>query len=89
MSTLQAQIRELLRESEDGMTPSEIGETLRRNAGHIHNVLETMAKIDAYIDRWVPCRCPGGFSPVWMVVAPPENAPRPDPRPAMKWPANK
>lgn len=87
MTTTQSQIRELLRKSEDGLTPPEIGKALRRRPGHVHNILTVMGKIDAYIDRWVPCPCPGGYSPVWMVTeAPPVDAPRPDPRPGMKWP---
>ncbi len=88
MSTTQAQIRELLRakENEDGLTAAEIEKILNKRSGHVHAVLEVMEKIDAYIDRWIPCRCPGGYSPVWSVVTPPESAPRPDPRPAMKWP---
>ena len=89
MTTLQAQIRQLLRESEDGLTPSDIGKILHRKPGLVHSVLETMSRIDAYIDRWEPCPCPGGYSAVWMVVTPPESAPRPDPRPAMKFPERK
>ena len=90
MTTTQTQIRELLREAEDGLTPPQIGKILRRKPGHVHDILETMSHIDAYIDRWEPCACPGGFSPVWMVTpAPPVNAPRPDPRPSMKFPKEK
>lgn len=84
--TTQDQIRALLREADDGLTPPEIGKILHRKPGHVHDILETMNKSDAYIDRWVPCPCPGGFTPVWMVVTPPPNAPRPDPRPSMKFP---
>jgi hypothetical protein len=90
MTTTQTQIRELLRESEDGLTPPEIGKILNRKSGHVHDILETMSHIDAYIDRWEPCPCPGGFSAVWMVTpAPPKSAPRPDPRPPMKFPERK
>ena len=89
MTTTQTQIRQLLRESEDGLTPPEIGKILRRKSGHVHDILTTMSHIDAYVDRWEPCPCPGGYSPVWMVVVPPESAPRPDPRPAMKFPERK
>lgn len=86
MNTTQAQIRKLLRNSEDGLTPPEIGKILHRKSGHVHKILEVMEKIDAYVDRWEPCPCPGGFSPVWMVVTPPQSCPRPDPRPSMKFP---
>jgi hypothetical protein len=91
VSTTQTQIRELLRakENEDGLTPPQIGKILRRKPGHVHDILETMSHIDAYIDRWEPCPCPGGYSPVWMVVQPPESAPRPDPRLPMKFPKEK
>jgi len=91
MSTLQAQIRALLREkeNEDGLTPNQIGKTLRRKPGHVYSVLEAMEKIDAYVDRWLPEICPGGYTPVWCVVVPPERAPRPDPREPRKWPERK
>lgn len=88
-STLQARIRSLLRrpEHEDGLTPAQITEILRSKLNHVHSVLHTMERIDAYVDRWVPGLCPGGYIAVWTVTpAPPESAPRPDPRPSMKWP---
>lgn len=81
--TLQARIRELLRSKagEDGMTPSEIAEALGSTPSHVHSVLATMEKIDAYIDRWVDAFCPGGYTAYWMVTpAPPPHAPKPEPR---------
>ena len=87
--SLQAQIRELLRHKdyEDGLTPTQIANALGSKPSHVHGVLETMEKIDAYVDRWIPALCPGGYVAVWTVTpAPPPHAPRPDPRPPQKWP---
>lgn len=85
--TLQQRIRKLLRGADDGMTPSEIADALGSTSSHVHAVLHTMEKIDAYVDRWIEAKCPGGYMAYWMVTpAPPPSAPRPEPREPRKWP---
>jgi len=72
-----AMLRRLLREHSDGLTFVEIGELLNldhRSKLSIRTMIDRMP--DAYIDRW---RLVGKFEyiPVWCVVVPPENCPKP------------
>lgn len=73
------EIRDLLRESPDGLTCSEIKQRLPKISSDdtIRNCLERMP--DAYIDRWAdPVR--GQWQAVWCVVVPPEDCPYPTER---------
>jgi len=65
-----ARLRELLRANPDGMTVLQMRVALSGLHKSIAAALHRMP--DAYIDRWQsPVR------PVWCVVVPPENCPRP------------
>ena len=67
-------IRELLRQNDDGLTIEDIATQLAMHADACRRVLPEMP--DAYVDRWVgPFR--GQYQAVWCVVVPPENCPRP------------
>lgn len=67
-------LRELLRQSPDGMTTALLHDATGIRADTIGNTLASMP--DAYIDRWTwPYR--GQWAAVWCVVVPPENCPRP------------
>jgi hypothetical protein len=65
-----ARLRVLLRANPDGMTTGEMYAALGGLQKSIAAALLRMP--DAYVDRWQsPVR------PVWCVVVPPENCPRP------------
>jgi len=79
MKKLQEQVRELLRKNEDGLTVPEIARAL----GPTQNPRAVRAELinamgDAYIDRYTQSAAGGQYSPVWCVVAVPENCPMPD-----------
>lgn len=72
------EIRDLLRNRLDGLTPAEILRNIPNISREdtIRRCLESMP--DAYIDRWT--KTDGGrgqYSAVWCVVVPPENCPHP------------
>ena len=68
-------IRELLRQTPDGMTVNQLSDATGTRSDTLSNTLDAMP--DAYIDRWTgPYR--GQWAAVWCVVVPPGNCPRPD-----------
>jgi hypothetical protein len=68
------QVRALLRANSDGLTLTQINESLKRNEANLRVVLRSMP--DSYIDRWEP-RKRKAHAAVWCVVVPPEDCPRP------------
>ena len=70
-------IRILLQKYPDGLTSTEIGELTEKNRDAIKRAL--MGMPDAYIDRWTSRK--GHWAPVWCVIVPPENCPKPKERP--------
>jgi hypothetical protein len=70
------EIRNLLRQCDDGMATSSIAEYFGASQDVIRNSLIQMP--DAYIDRWIQKRAARGqFEAVWCIVIPPENCPHP------------
>jgi biotin operon repressor len=68
-------IREVLLESEDGMTLQEIADKLGCGYKSIQKTIKVIWGV--YIDRWMgPNR--GQYEAVYMCVEIPENAPRPN-----------
>ena len=75
MKTHATRIRELLRQTTDGMTICQLSDATGARKDTLDNALAAMP--DAYIDRWTgPYR--GQWAAVWCVVVPPANCPRPD-----------
>jgi hypothetical protein len=70
-------IRMVLQKYPDGLTLTEIIERIEKDRSAVTRALKEMP--DAYIDRWLPYKgkgpCP--WQPVWCVVVPPENCPKP------------
>lgn len=67
-------IRALLRNNEDGLTPDHISGLLDISPNNVRQALRNMP--DAFIDRWDgPTR--GQYVGVWCVVVPPANCPHP------------
>ncbi len=71
----QQRIRELLREQQDGLTAMNLSRLLGLGDKITKETLEAMP--DAYIDRWVDSPSRHKYEPVWCVVVPPDNCPRP------------
>jgi len=71
-------IRDMLLESEDGMTIKEIAETL---GDHCHKSVQKTVKLihGLYIDRWTVIK-KGTYAAVYVCVDVPENAPHPTER---------
>lgn len=70
------QVRELLRQTSDGMTVGDILKALPgTDKSHISRILNNMP--DAYIDRWQSDKTKRWHRAVWCVVIPPENCPKP------------
>lgn len=74
MSTKRAEIRQLLRSHEDGLTVKQIAELISVEPSNATAMVQKMP--DAYIDRWVKPRR-GPFTAVWCVVDVPAHCPRP------------
>ena len=70
-------IRMLLQKYPDGLTATEIAERTEKHRNAIKRAL--MGMPDAYIDRWTSCK--SHWAPVWCVIVPPENCPKPKERP--------
>lgn len=76
-------IRKCLLESEDGLTPAQLGKLIGKSKATVKLSLKRMA--DTYIDRWVDTsehkngtkRGGTKWSAVWMAVPIPENCPMP------------
>jgi len=68
-------IRQLLRQSTDGLMVKEIAEKLGFNEDPVRVALHTMP--DTYVDRWIHTGGRGTYSQVWCAVAVPENCPHP------------
>lgn len=67
-------IRRLLHRHHDGLTSSEISNTLDIKVDSVRNSLRHMP--DTYIDRWKPVANEPPHA-VWCAVVPPENCPKP------------
>ena len=67
-------IRELLRQTPDGMTVTQVGLELNLPRTSTQRALKGMP--DAYIDRWTASDY-GPWAAVWCVVVVPENCPKP------------
>ena len=74
-------IRMVLQKYPDGLTLTEVVERTEKDRGAVTRALKEMP--DAYIDRWMPYKgsgpCP--WQPVWCVIVPPENCPKPTEKP--------
>lgn len=68
------QIRELLRSAPDGLTTMDLSRHTRRDPRRVRDTLAVMP--DVYIDHWT--RSLRDFVPVWSVVVPPPDCPKPD-----------
>jgi len=70
------QVRDLLRQSSDGLTVKEIIKAIPDvTRPHLSRILNNMP--DAYIDRWQSDKTKRWHRAVWCVVIPPENCPKP------------
>ena len=68
-------IRELLRQTSDGMTIAQLSDAAGTRADTLRNTVESMP--DVYIDRWEgPYR--GQWAAVYCLHIAPPNCPRPD-----------
>ena len=78
---LRAKVLKLLEENPDGLTIPQMSEILTLPGHTMNHVLRNVIKHTAniYIDRWIPHRGRGGYSPVYVAVEIPEDAPKPDP----------
>lgn len=76
------QVRQALRECNDGLTTHEMERMLDIDRAHLSRILTKMP--DAYIDRWVSVMNNGYMRAVWCVAIPPDNCPRPRPQPKEK-----
>jgi hypothetical protein len=75
----QKQVRELLRETADGLTVKQMHEATGVCTSHLSRMLKKMP--DAYIDRWVANDTQRRwYAAVWCVVTPPPDCPRPQGR---------
>ena len=78
---LHKEIRELLKQYDDGLTVRQIADELQHQ--HIASIYRTLREMpDAYLDRWITGH---GFhyTQVWRVVKVPDDCPPPD-RPAFQ-----
>jgi hypothetical protein len=76
---LPKRIRPILRAHPDGMTANEVRahlESVHTLMSAVHSALRRMP--DVYIDRWVKSKGAGGYSPVFVAVEVPDDAPKPD-----------
>ena len=72
-------IRAVLRANDEGLTPRELAPEIGMK-DHRDILYAVRRMPDAYIDRWVVYKDPMGrtlYTPVWCVVVPPENCPKP------------
>jgi len=77
MYSYNTEVRKVLRTHPDGLTCAQINEIVKAPEGRIAQVVKTMP--DAYIDRYLKGIGRGkSYIPVWCVVVPPENCPKPD-----------
>ena len=74
----QTAVRELLRETPDGLTVTELSEKTGVHVNSIQRCIKNMP--DAYIDRWSTTSRKKYYSAIWCVVVPPANCPKPEPR---------
>jgi len=72
------QIRRLLHQYHDGLTPTEIAERLELRPDSVRRSLKDMP--DTYIDRWILSGHREPPESVWCAVVPPEDCPKPKPR---------
>ena len=79
-----SRIRQALRLFPDGMAVKDLAEYLKKSVRSVGNSLRGMP--DSYIDRWVANDEGVDYSPVWCVVIPPLDCPKPDliPKPRNK-----
>lgn len=71
------QVRTLLKANPDGMTASELSDSLAVRRQYVVTALTAMA--DVYIDRWI--KYPGNtrkYWPIYVAVEVPANTPKPD-----------
>lgn len=77
--SLTRDIRALLLQHPDGLT---VPEMLRHlpdvHLASVHSRLHSNSMADVYVDRWVPSTAAGGYSPVFVAVPIPADAPKPD-----------
>lgn len=77
--SLTQQLRALLLKHEDGLTVPEMMKHLPdTHLASIHSRLRSNSMPDIYIDRWVKSTAAGGYSPVFVAVPIPPDAPKPD-----------
>lgn len=70
-------VRAALRAHPDGLTTEELHQITGARQNSIARILPTMP--DAYIDRYLKGIGRGkAYIPVWSVVIPPENCPKPE-----------
>lgn len=77
-ANLTKRIRQLLRDSDDGLKAARIAKTLRAKNSVVNRALRNMP--DSYIDRWEPesnALDLTVYRAVWCVVIPPANCPHP------------
>jgi hypothetical protein len=77
MYSYNKQVRAALRQHPDGLTTGELHGLTGAPQHSIGKLLPTMP--DAYIDRYLKSAGRGrAYIPVWSVVVPPENCPKPE-----------
>lgn len=73
----QESIKAALRANPDGMTVAELARHTGKDRDNIAKLMKKMGGV--YIDRWQPVnRGPLPYSPVYVMVEVPEDAPMPD-----------
>ena len=74
-TNLVPRVRQLLREHSDGLTMPEIMQMTSASDKGLRTALKNMP--DTYIDRWIKSGKNGSYFPVWCVVVPPADCPKP------------